>query len=188
MARRCLCLRLLNRVKPLALTGEGQNHAAVIVALPSYGQPHAPLGPLAELERRPQITSAVSPLPVATGGGFYARWPDGDAVVVVDAGRSRIEQTAILTHELVHDERGGGCPCIPDAPPEWHAVVAREEAHVARQTARRLVPPEELVSFVERVVELDEAVTSIDVAEAFATTEGAAHVALSELRRRMPRR
>lgn len=144
--------------------------------------------PWAELERRPHITSAVAPLPAETGGGFYARWPDGDAVVVVDAGRSRVEQAAILTHELVHDERGGGCPCAEDAPPGWQAVVAREEAHVARVTARRLVPTDELSSFVQRVVELDEAVTSVDVAEAFTTTERTAHMALVDLLKCRPSR
>jgi Zn-dependent peptidase ImmA (M78 family) len=140
-----------------------------------------PCDPWTELERRPHITFALAQLPPAVGGGFYARWPTGEAVVVVDAARRREEQTAILAHELVHDDRGGGCPCSSDDSPAWRVVVAREEARVARLAAALLVPLEELASYVDQVVDLEEPVTAYDVAEAFATTEGTAGTALEAL-------
>jgi hypothetical protein len=146
-----------------------------------------PWNPWTELDRRPHITFALAPLPPATGGGFHALWPNGEAVVVVDAGRPRVEQTAILAHELVHDERGGACPCSDDDPPAWAAVVAREEARVARLAAGRLVPLEELAGYVDQVVELDESVTTSAVAEEFDTTEGTALEALLALRARAGR-
>jgi hypothetical protein len=109
-------------------------------------------------------------------------------VVVVDASRPRVEQTAILAHELVHDERGGACRCSADDLPAWAAVVAREEARVARLAAGRLVPPEDLARFIDQVVKLDEAVTTVAVAEEFGTTERTALVALAEMRMSRPHR
>ena len=91
--------------------------------------------PWAELERRPHITFALRALPPATGGGIYARWSDGTAVLAIDPSMSREDQAAALTHELIHDERGG-VPC--EGSPDYEALEAQEEATVRRITALRL--------------------------------------------------
>jgi hypothetical protein len=95
-----------------------------------------PWNPWTELDRRPHITFALAPLPPATGGGFHARWADGSAVIVVDAARRREEQTAILTHELVHDERPS-CPW-EDGSTECKTWTERDEREVNEIAARRL--------------------------------------------------
>lgn len=137
--------------------------------------------PWRELERREHIAFARCPLPEATGGGVYVRWPNGRAGVLVDGSRPCVEQTVALAHELVHDERGGACPCPDGAPEGWTQVARQEEARVARLVAERLVPADDLASHVERVTGLDEAVTTAGVAEEFGTTERAARLALLEL-------
>ncbi len=137
--------------------------------------------PWHDAHQRVHLSVGVALLPDETGGGLYARWPDGTAVVVVDERLSLTAQSEALTHELIHDERGGGCPCSEESPAGWRAVVAREEAKVARMAAERLVPLAELAEHVERVTGLDEAVTAARVAEEFDTTERAAQLALLEL-------
>jgi hypothetical protein len=145
-----------------------------------------PWDPWTELESRQHLSYGEAPLPVI--GGFYARWPDGSAVIVVDERLLLVERTAVLTHELIHDERGGGCPCGDDAPPLWRAMHSREETRVARMAAGRLVPLDELAGYVDQVVELDEPVTTSAVAEEFDTTEGTALEALLALRTRARRK
>lgn len=71
---------------------------------------------------------------------------DGNTIVLHDD-LDRVERNAVLAHELVHEERGGGIDW-PGMPPAWSAVVAREELLVDREVAERLIPQAELEEFV----------------------------------------
>jgi len=90
----------------------------------------------------------------------------GDAVIAVDVDLDPVERNAVLAHELVHDERGGGIDASY-MPPGWDAVVAREEDLVEREVARRLVPAAELTTFLALREELGEPVMVSDVADEF---------------------
>lgn len=63
-------------------------------------------------------------------------------------------------------------------PASWLAVVVRDEAAVDREVARRLVPPAELVKFLEAMDLLGIGVTAHEVAEHFDVPEVVAAVAL----------
>lgn len=120
--------------------------------------------PWRELRARTHIVFARRRLPDGLLGVHGRR---GDRVaIVVDVDLDPVERNAVLAHELVHDERGGGIDA-PYMPPGWDAVVAREEHLVEREVARRLVPLDELRAFVERRRELGEPVTVGDVVEEF---------------------
>lgn len=71
-----------------------------------------------------------------------------------------------MAHELVHDERGGGCHRA-DLPAHMRPEVAREERRVDDIVAARLVPLDDLEAFVAATVDAGDAVTAGDVAEAF---------------------
>lgn len=100
--------------------------------------------------------------------GLYV--PRGDrAEIIIDSRLLRRERSAVLAHELVHDERG---PVAWEGTPHaWRVVMKREEHAVDREVARRLVPPGQLADFVYRrvdsglVVELDDVAEEFDVAE-----------------------
>ena len=136
--------------------------------------------PWAELRRRAHLEFMLAPLPAITGGAVY--WPEpGWAAIIIDPRLSRVERNAALAHELVHDERGGGAD-HPGMPPSWAPVVARDEAAVDQEVARRLVPPAELVKFCEVMVLLDLGVTAHEVAEHFDVPPAVAGAALLQLR------
>lgn len=104
---------------------------------------------------------------------------DGEhTVILIDRRLPPAERLAALAHELVHEERGGGCD-QPGAPAAWDAVVAREERRVDDEVARRLVPPEDLRAWLQRRLEVADGVTVHDVADEF---EVAHSVALDALR------
>jgi hypothetical protein len=73
----------------------------------------------------------------------------------------------VLAQELVHKERSGGCVVGPA--PDWRAVVARDEASVDDEVARRLVPRVQLLAFCARSddLDVDGGLTAADVAEQF---------------------
>lgn len=102
---------------------------------------------------------------------------EGDvAVVWVDDRLGQIERNAVLAHELVHLERGGGA-FRPGQPETWGAVVARDEAAVDNEVARRLVPPDELAAFVAARVEMGECVMAWEIAEEWTVPERVARQA-----------
>lgn len=72
------------------------------------------------------------------GGGLCAM-RNGRAIVVLSPSLSPAERRCVLAHELVHLEWGTASD-HPGMPPEWGAVVSREEAAVDHEVARRLVP------------------------------------------------
>ncbi len=135
-----------------------------------------PWNPWRALRSRTHIVFGLAVLPDRTGGAVY--WPRGGrAALIIDPRLSRRDRNAALAHELVHDERGGGADHA-GMPPSWAPVVARDEAAVDQEVARRLVPLDELVKFCEVAVLLDLGVTAFDVAEHFDVPEPVAARAL----------
>lgn len=95
-------------------------------------------------------------------------------VVQLDHRLGRRERNAVLAHELVHDERG--VLYEPGTPP---GLVEKEEHHVRRITADRLVPPGELARYIAG---LDgEGVTAAMVADEFDVPHDVAELALARL-------
>lgn len=119
-------------------------------------------------------------LPRSTGGAMYVR--DGDrAWIVLADWLTQRERKCALAHELIHDELGSSCRCI-GMPPAWEAVVAREEAAIDREAARRLIPHVELAQFLARQAgTFDPAVTLHDIAEQFDVIERYADLAFSSM-------
>ena len=102
----------------------------------------------------------------------------GGTTVTLDVTLAGAERDAVLAHELVHAERGGGIDYV-DAPPGWGAVVAREERIVDLEVARRLVPAEELARFARARASTGDAVTVDDVMDEWDVPEWVAWDALS---------
>lgn len=139
--------------------------------------------PWAELEARSHIRLGFEIL--GDLQGLYAH-RDGRAAILLDCDLDDRQLEAVLAHELVHDERGGGC-ASKGMPPSWNAVVAREEHHVEREVADWLVPADELVDFIRRHATAEEiGVTVWEVAEHFEVPDYVAERALRELGRRNP--
>jgi hypothetical protein len=135
--------------------------------------------PWAEAERRPHLRVALAALPPALGGAVW--WPRGDrAAIVVDPALAAEERTAALAHELVHDERGGGAD-RPGMPACWGAVVARDEAAVDAEVARRLVPGDELAAVAAERAAAGDGLSPSDVAVWFEVPLAVAARALATL-------
>lgn len=111
--------------------------------------------------------------------GLYVRRA-ARAAILIDRRLTRREMRAVLAHELVHDERGGGCDAV-GMPPSWRDVVARDEHAVEREVARWLVPHDLLQRFVESRVGADVGVTVWETAEEFGVPEYVAERALRAL-------
>lgn len=124
--------------------------------------------PWGTLRRREHLVFRLVDLPEECGGAAYIPVADeGWAAVLIDRALDRVERRSALTHELIHDERGGGCSA-EGMPPAWAAVVARDEAQVDDEVARRLVPLDHLEELVAAVCgDLDVPVYSWDVADQF---------------------
>lgn len=105
--------------------------------------------PWRSLRDRTHLEFGLVSLPGPLGGGYYEPQPEGWAALLIDERLTRVDRRAVLAHELVHDERGGGCTS-EDMPASWDAVVTRDESAVDREVARRLVPADELRAFAEQ--------------------------------------
>lgn len=135
--------------------------------------------PWKALSERPHLIYGRMDIAAAAGGGLY--WPVGKYVaVLIDPAADRVRTRCLLAHELIHDERDGGC-CADYMPPTWDAVVMRIEGWIDDEVADRLVPPEDVWAFCERVSGLGMGVTPADVAAEFDVTEEVAERALSRL-------
>lgn len=98
-------------------------------------------------------------------GSVY--WPKGDrAALIIDRRLPFAERRAALTHELIHDERGGGVE-YHGQPEGWAVIAAREERIVEDETARRLVPADELLAELARAEAVGEPLEVWRVAERF---------------------
>jgi hypothetical protein len=95
----------------------------------------------------------------------------------LDCRLGRLRRSEVLAHELVHDERAGGCD-LPGMPSGWQAVVASDEAAVDDEVARRLVPVGELGDYCRAQVAIGYGVTAAETAEYFDVTEDVAYRAL----------
>lgn len=120
----------------------------------------------------------VRDVPLAGPRGLAIVFPDGEPVVALDPALSRVERRSVLAHELVHLERG----ILPQDAPDH--VVAREERLVDDETARRLVPADELRAVAASLLDVAEAVEAWQLAEHFDVTEAVIHRRVDELRRR----
>lgn len=115
------------------------------------------------------------------GGG------DAGPTITLERELTSEEGRAVLAHELVHLERGGGVD-YAGSPPSWQAIVEREERIVDLEVARRLVPAPELQRFARARVEAGEVVTIDDVMEEWGVPHWVARDALDLSRRRAARR
>lgn len=93
-------------------------------------------------------------------GGAIAVVQAGRRVIVLDPRLDRTERRAAVLHEVIHHQRG----LPPRRCPE--DLRAKEEETVRRETARRLVPLDQLRTFAAARAELGP-VTVDDVAEHF---------------------
>lgn len=135
--------------------------------------------PWAELTAREHLIYDRMPVPKAAGGAIY--WPvDDHALIAIDPREGRVRRRCLLAHELVHDERSGGC-YADFMPATWRAVVRREEGWVDDIVADRLVPPDELRALCDRAIDSGEALTAADVMLEFDVTEQVAARALRRL-------
>lgn len=135
--------------------------------------------PWAALRSRPHVQLRIDPVAALLGGAMLVLGP-GLAVVVLDPDLDRRSRRVALAHELVHEERGGGCDA-PGLPASLDAIVARDEADVVREVARRLVPPTALRHLLEQREGLGLHVEPWEVAEAFDVDDPTARVALAAL-------
>lgn len=134
--------------------------------------------------RMPHVEVRRVDLPPECGGEVTAR--RGERTwVLLDRGLTRAERRSTLTHALVHLERGTARS--DHMPATWDAVVVREEHIVDGETARRLIPLDDLSAFVDRQVELGEPVHAIDVAAEWDVTLRVANRALHLLDQRRSR-
>lgn len=129
--------------------------------------------PWRSLRARPHIDFTIDPIAERGGGALHGRLGERSAIVISPE-LDRIERSAALAHELVHDERGIG---RPGATP---ATMQVEERVVRRETARRLVPLDALLTFVDARVTV-EPVTVALVAEEFEVPHAVAEEALRQL-------
>ena len=92
----------------------------------------------------------------------------------------------MLTHELIHHERGGGA--LAASSPEAGTFVDDDERCVDREVAQRLVPTGVLDQFVRASRRAGLGVGAAEVADHFEVPVSVATRALDELRRRPARR
>ncbi len=133
--------------------------------------------PWRALRARPHITHAIDPIADEAGGAVHARIGDRSAIVL-SPDLDRIDRNAALAHELIHDERGIAAPWATDA------TMQSEERIVRRETARRLVPLDHLLAFVEARVSV-EPVTVALVADEYEVPHTVAAEALRQLQVRL---
>lgn len=134
--------------------------------------------PWKALRERPHIGFLRAALPEGVEGLWANRGQR--SAILLDSELGRRERSAVLAHELVHDERGGGCGCSPMGAEGWKYVCNREERTVDRIVAERMLDGGEVLAFCSQRAELGESTTAEDVAEHF---DVATWVALERLRR-----
>ena len=99
----------------------------------------APYDPRSAIDARPDLVLVFDEVAGLMGGGLHAR-RGSVGVIVVDPQLEGADRRAVLTHELVHHERGDA-PAGADAPAGLELLADREERAVDAEVARRLVPP-----------------------------------------------
>jgi hypothetical protein len=130
--------------------------------------------PWAELDRRTYIDLVKRPMPDYFG--TIEELSNGRRRITLDCGLDERQQRATLTHELVHDDLD---LLYDDDTPV--PLVAKMEALVEDETARRLVPPTELDRYVRERIRNGGAVTWRDVAEWFDVPRDVCEAAFKQL-------
>ena len=116
--------------------------------------------PWRALRRREQARLRFRAVHPSAGGAYCEVHPDGTEHIYLDHSLDQVHRNAALAHELVHLERGLPHPHAP-----W-ALVQTEEARVRAETARRLVPPDELRAWATARTD-DDPITLVDICDHF---------------------
>jgi hypothetical protein len=144
------------------------------------GVADAEFDPWRAIDEHPELQVVFDPIARLMGGGFHVGRA-GRAFIVVDPDLDGPRRREVLTHELVHHERGGGAP-RRGAPPLLETLVGRDEHAVDAEVARRLVPPSALRRLVAQCVADGDGVDAQTVADAFTVSTDVAGEALRQLR------
>ncbi len=150
-----------------------------------------PYDPRSAIDERTDLVLAFDEVAGLMGGGLHTR-RGSVGVIVVDPQLEGAERRAVLTHELVHHERGDPPDAFDafDAPAGLGLLRDREERAVDAEVARRLVPAE----LLRRLVGADDdpgtggegGIGPAEVAEHFDVPIAVAHRALEQLARDHP--
>jgi hypothetical protein len=135
--------------------------------------------PWQAVDEHADLSVLFHPVAGLMGGGFHARAGAG-AVIVLDPDLDGPLRRTVLTHELVHHERGGG-PGRCGAPATLDLLVERDERAVDAEVARRLVPPDQLDRLVAELVAGGGGASVDEVAAHFAVPDEVADRALRQL-------
>lgn len=133
--------------------------------------------PWRDLRGRRHVTLVFDEVADEAGGAVYGQRGDR-AAIVLSPGLGRRARSAALAHELVHDERQ------VLAPEATEAQMEREEAIVAAEVARRLVPLDELEALAMRRAEVGP-LMAWEVADHFDVPEHVAWDAVRQLQARL---
>jgi hypothetical protein len=133
--------------------------------------------PWEALRAHPTLT--VRFVDLCHGDAFYWPCPRGSerCAIALGAHLDRVERRCALAHELIHHERRGGCAWVGQ-PDTWSAIVARDEAAVDAEAARRLVPLDELAAMVDAMEDFGEPIEARHVGEEFDVTPAVAERAM----------
>lgn len=123
--------------------------------------------PFRELRARPHVVFGLVPLPGALRGLYV---PGSRPLILIDEGLDQSWRSAVLAHELVHDELGGGC-VLEGMPASWTAIAVREERRVWDEVARWLLPAPAFAAMAEVAWLNDLPLESWHVAERFDVPE-----------------
>ncbi len=127
-----------------------------------------------------EVRLTFDPVARLMGGGFHVRRGIA-ALIVLDPDLDDVMARVVLTHELVHHERGGGVD-RGGRPGPLATVAHREEVAVDHEVADRLVPSDELGALVDELVAGEGSVDATDVSAHFGVPVDIARLALEQLR------
>lgn len=132
--------------------------------------------PWAELRGRRDVIMLFGALPDEVRAVHQLR--GSTHVIVIDDEAGQVDRNHLLAHELVHIERGGGCPGAGWTHVPWGPVVSREEDRVEEIVAKRLVPQERLLRMALGACEVEGRLDPWVVAEEFRVPQHVAERAL----------
>jgi len=135
--------------------------------------------PWRSIDAHRDLLVTFDPVARLMGGGFQV--VDGDqSYIVVDPDLDEANRRAVLTHELIHHERGGG-PAPRQSSTAGDRLISLDERQVEAEVARRLVPGHELKALIRERLAIDEGVDAAEVAEQFCVPLDVAELAVRQL-------
>jgi hypothetical protein len=143
--------------------------------------------PWRSIEDHPDLQVTFHPVARLMGGGFQVAWAER-SFIVLDPDLDEPLRRVVLTHELIHHERGGGPHGSPSANRLLQVLTARDEHSVEAEVARRLIPAGALVAFVREQVAGGDGVRALEVSAHFGVPLDVAECALRQLVARTPAR